>query len=180
MPSTTFDEILNLEEGFFEEGYDQGFSDGVKAGHIEGRTLGLEKGFEKYVDSGKLHGKSIIWANRTPQLRGNAITNGDASSKSDNGSKAGHSAPSSALKFPTLPDNARLVKHVKVLYALAESDSLATDNSEDAVSNYDDRLKRAKVKAKIIERMAGDAKGGEQASSGDGSIEDVSVLSARH
>lgn len=173
MTSTTFDEILNLEEGFFDEGYDQGWADGVKAGHIEGRTLGIEKGFEKYVDSGKLHGKSIIWANRTPQLQSHAVINGDATSNSENG-------PETDLKFPDLPSNARLLKHVKVLYALAESASLSTANSEDAVSDYDDRLKRAKVKAKIIERMAGDAKGGAQVSSGDGSIEDVSVLSARH
>lgn len=179
MSFTTFDEVLNLEEGFFQEGYDQGFSEGVKAGHIEGRTLGLEKGFEKFVESGKLHGKSIIWANRTPQLRGNAVASGVASSISGIAPEQSDSAASPALRIPSLPDNARLVKHVRVLYALAESDSLSTENSEDAVSDYDDRLKRAKVKAKMIERMAGDAKG-EQPSSGDGSIEDVSVLSARH
>jgi flagellar biosynthesis/type III secretory pathway protein FliH len=64
MPPNTFDEILGLEEQFYDDGYKQGLEDGVKAGRIEGRTFGLEKGFEKYVESGRLYGKSLVWANR--------------------------------------------------------------------------------------------------------------------
>lgn len=179
MPATTFDEVLGLEEEFYQDGYQQGLADGVKAGQVEGRTFGLEKGFEKYVESGRLHGKSLVWANRAPQFRSNPSTNGSGSLASGETPRQDH--PSSPnLKLQNLPDNARLAKHIKVLYALAESESLSTENTEDAVSDFDDRLKRAHVKARIIERMAGEARGGEQVTSGDGSIEDVSVLSARH
>jgi hypothetical protein len=179
MPSNTFDEILGLEEGFYEEGYQQGLADGLKAGQIEGRTFGLEKGFEKYVESGRLHGKSIIWANRTPQFQSNIITSSDDSTRSKTTPRP-DDHPALDLKLSSLPDNARLAKHVKVLYALAESESLSTQNTEEAVSDFDDRVKRAHVKARIIERMAGEARREEKISSGDGSIEDVSVLSARH
>jgi len=87
--------------------------------------------------------------------------------------------------MPSLTDNARLAKHVKVLYALAESESLSTENTEDAVSDFDDRLRRAQAKAKIIERMVGEQKGtGDDAeknpNSKNGSIEDINVPSARH
>ncbi|KIN06675.1 hypothetical protein OIDMADRAFT_142207 [Oidiodendron maius Zn] len=180
MPQTTFDEVLGLEEEFYEEGYQQGLADGVKAGQIEGRTFGLEKGFEKYVESGRLHGKSLVWANRTPQFQINAISAGNDSFGSKNDSQSDDVPSSQVRNLPKLPDNARIAKHIKVLYALAELESLSTENTEDAVSDFDDRLKRAHVKARIIERMAGEARGGDQVSSGDGSIEDVSVLSARH
>lgn len=179
MPATTFDDVLGLEEEFYQEGYQQGLADGIKAGQVEGRTFGLEKGFEKYVESGRLHGKSLVWANRTPQFRANASVTLDSKSAPSDTPRYDQSS-SSESNLHDLPDNPRLTKHVKVLYALAESESLSTENTEDAVSDFDDRLKRAHVKARIIERMVGEAKVEEQASSGDGSIEDVSVLNARH
>jgi hypothetical protein len=175
MSSAAFDEVLGLEEEFYADGYQQGLADGLKAGQIEGRTFGLEKGFEKYLESGRLHGKSLVWANRTPQFQKNTTTATNSTSSPQPEDKA---VPD--LKLSNLPDNARLAKHIKVLYALAESDSLSTENTEEAVSDFDDRVKRAHVKARIIERMAGEARGEERISSGDGSIEDVSVLSARH
>jgi hypothetical protein len=174
MASGTFDEVLGLEEQFYDEGYQQGLADGIKAGQVEGRTFGLEKGFEKYVESARLHGKALIWANRTPRPPSKTATGSESNPQSDS-----HLA-ASGLKLSNLPANARLAKHVKILYALAESESLSTENTEEAVSDFDDRLKRAHVKAKLIERMAGEARGEATASSKDGSIEDVSVLNARH
>jgi hypothetical protein len=185
MPSTTFDEVLGLEEQFYDDGYRQGLADGVKAGRIEGRTFGLEKGFEKYIESGRLHGKSIIWANRMVQnVKGEASIN-PTSNVTVSGPKILDTPTSQRLEMPQLPNNARLAKNVRVLYALAESDSLSTENSEEAVSDFDDRFKRAQAKAKIIERMAGEVKNDTKeltnpTSSKDGSIEDVSVLNARH
>merc|ERR1711977_512089 len=55
--------------------------------------------------------------------------------------------------------NQTLAKHLKVLHALAESESLSTENTEEAVSDFDDRLKRAQGKAKIIERIVGENQG---------------------
>jgi hypothetical protein len=171
MESDAFDEILGLEERFYNDGYRQGMTDGAKAGRIEGRTFGLEKGFEKYVESGKLYGKSLIWANRIPQLQG----------KSKNGATSqepSHPGSTTSPQLPPLPDNQRLVKHLKVLHALSESETLSTENTEEAVSDFDDRYKRAQAKAKIIERLVGESKG-ESDSSGNlarnGNIEDASI-----
>ena len=189
MQSNTFDEILGLEEQFYDDGYQQGLADGIKSGRIEGRTFGLEKGFEKYIESGRLYGKSLVWANRTPELQKKKSNSpnqpsqpssaaGDASGLQD-----GRLELDLPRQLPQLPDNARLAKHIRTLHALAESESLSTENTEDAVSDFDDRFKRAQAKSKIIERMAGETKGdseGQGKSSNDGSIEDVSVLSARH
>jgi hypothetical protein len=171
MGSSTFDEVLGLEEKFYHDGYRQGMADGVKAGRIEGRTFGLEKGFEKYVESGRLYGKSLVWANRIPQLPFQLKL------------ESPHlEPPPSAQKLPPLPDNQRLVKHLKVFHALAESESLSTENSEEAVSDFDDRFKRAQAKEKVIERLVGESKGGLDGSgkmvNGNGNIEDASIRNA--
>jgi len=169
MEPNTFDEVLGLEEQFYGDGFAQGLADGIKAGQVEGRTFGLEKGFEKYVESGRLYGKSLIWANRVPpeatfpkqeMLHAAASTNDP--------SKAFEDKKISPKSLPLLPQHERLSKHLKVLHALSESESLSTENTEEAVSDFDDRLKRAQGKAKIIERIAGEGKeedGGGQANS---------------
>ncbi|KAH7407773.1 hypothetical protein BKA64DRAFT_430040 [Cadophora sp. MPI-SDFR-AT-0126] len=160
MASHTFDEVLGLEEQFYRDGFNQGLEDGVKAGRIEGRTFGLEKGFEKYIESGRLHGKSIVWANRMPRIQ-NFVADANRpaqSSLSHIPALSSDSQVTPPLNLQTLPDNQRLAKHIRVLHALAESESLSTENSEEAVSDFDDRLKRAQGKAKIIERIVGEGK----------------------
>ncbi len=199
MDPDPFDELLGLEEQFYQEGYQLGVADREKAGRIEGRAFGLEKGFEKYVEAGRLHGRSLIWAARLPGLQSGGQSNGSESANSS-GLEAKSSMgtvehePNSNLRLGNLPDNPRLEKHVKVLYALTEPVSLSTENTDDAVSDFDDRLKRAQGKIKIIERLTGEdfisANGGERAVTGSGSqqstsnsaegnIEDVSVLKAK-
>ncbi|KAI9642912.1 hypothetical protein NHQ30_008646 [Ciborinia camelliae] len=173
-----FEDILNLEEEFYTTGYTQGLSEGITAGRIEGRTFGLEKGFEKYVEMGRLHGKSLVWANRIPSLQKPKIPLISDSGKQESEGKEPESSFNS--KLPELAKNERLAKHVKVFYALAEAESLSTENSEEAVGDFDDRYKRAVAKAKIIEKMVGEGGGqGGGKSSGDGAIEDVSVMRAR-
>lgn len=146
MGSHAFDEVLGLEEKFYSDGFSQGLSDGITAGRIEGRTFGLEQGFEKFVQSGRIYGRSLVWANRMPQSHHQAkpSSNVDAEKR---------------LQLPSLPDNPRLVKHLKVLHAVAESASLSTENDEEAVSDFDDRLRRAQAKVRIVERMVGEGKG---------------------
>src|ERR1700709_2593747 len=128
MQSNTFDEILGLEEQFYNDGHQQGLTDGVKAGQIEGRTFGLEKGFEKYVESGRLHGKSLIWANRIPQHKDTTPSSKEQLAASNTDQIFHDQVSSNILRIPQLPVNPRLIKHVKVLYALAESESLSTEN----------------------------------------------------
>ncbi|KAI8633943.1 DUF1715-domain-containing protein [Xylariaceae sp. FL1651] len=64
-----FDDILNLEEQYYQEGYEQGQKDGAEAGRIEGYSVGLKKGFEKFVEAGRLQSKAMIWANRIPKYQ---------------------------------------------------------------------------------------------------------------
>src|SRR5258708_5428980 len=123
MQSNTFDEILGLEEQFYNDGLQQGLADGIKAGQIEGRTFGLEKGFEKYVESGRLYGKSLVWANRMPPSQDSLVAKdrqqtgpvSNAASNADGEKKTLYHV------LPSLPQNRRLSKHMKVLHALTES-----------------------------------------------------------
>lgn len=173
--SDPFDDLINLEEKFYSEGYALGEAEGSKAGRIEGRVFGLEKGFEKFMEAGRLHGRSVVWAGRFPHHEGSTTTN--------------KTTPNQQSTLPSLSNNPRLEKHIRVLYALSEPASLSTDNTEEAVSDFDDRLKRAHAKIKIIERLVGEDSpstgnlahqvGGGQASA-DQNIEDVDILKARH
>lgn len=211
-----FDSLLNLEETFYQEGYADGVADGERAGLVEGRIFGLEKGFEKYVRMGRLHGKAVVWAGRLPPRPENEtrpsdddrihstkipgtteIQEGDGETSpplasSEEGQLPPAAIKASALKpLPFLSDNPRLEKHIRTLYALVEPSSLSTTNSEEAVADFDDRLKRAEGKVKIIEKLIGELGDGEtmrdgeqggkisQKSSGDGSIEDISSLRVR-
>ncbi|KAF6817993.1 duf1715 domain-containing protein [Colletotrichum sojae] len=155
MASDPFDDILNLEEQFFAEGFKQGTEDGILAGKIEGRSVGLAKGYEKFLESGRIHGRSVVWANRLslPQKTGATAA---ASSSSANRQQQQQQQPTKC-SLPPLAPNARLEKNVTAAFALVEPDTLSTENSDDAVNDFDDRFKRAQGKVKIIERMTGEA-----------------------
>lgn len=163
MAQDPFEDVLNLEDQFYQDGFKQGQADGVKSGRIEGRSLGLEKGFGKFVESSRLHGKAIVWANRLPNLQAKAPV------------EEGSSQP----RLPPLPNNQRLEKNITTLFALTEPESLSTDNTDEAVNDFDDRLKRAQGKAKIIEKATGEEHkqdhAGDSASSTKGKIAGVEV-----
>ncbi|KAK4610266.1 hypothetical protein CLAFUW4_13820 [Fulvia fulva] len=138
-----FGHVLHLEDQYYREGYHLGVADGSRSGRIEGRTFGLEKGFEKFVEMGKLHGKAVLWEARLP-----------ATISSDTPATANGTTNLPPLQAPS--GNARLRKHVERLAALSDPNDLSTENNEDAVSDFDDRLKDAKAKATLISRMAGE------------------------
>lgn len=211
-----FDSLLGLEDHYYQEGYELGVKHGTQAGLIEGRLFGLEKGYEKYAAIGKLHGQSTVWAARLSSSQ-NSESNGTEkmrhkSNASDNRNiisdaaqmnsesqetiwtgEHGHGEPSGSLL--NLTENSRLVKHIRTLYALVEPSSLSTENNEESVSVFDDRLKRAEGKVKIIEKMVGEhnatdfaaepvpstnsGKLGGQVEKGEASIEDLASLHAK-
>ena len=176
-----FDDLLGLEERFYNEGFQLGSTDGARAGKIEGRVFGLENGFEKYVESGRLYGRSVVWAARLSKSQERVIDTRGTSKASN--SKESNAKQDSSTHLPDLPQNSRLEKHIKVLHALTEPASLSTDNSEDAVSDFDDRLKRAAGKVKIIEQLIGEhstAPAPVTLGLSDTNIEDVDILKARH
>jgi hypothetical protein len=152
-----FDNLLNLEERYYSEGYEQGIADGDRAGRIEGRAFGIEKGFEKFVEAGRLNARSIVWANRLPQ----ASTTATAVASTPGGAQE---------RLPVLSGGgARLEKNIVTLHALVEPDTLSTENTDEAVNDFDDRVKRAQGKARVIERQIGEdsaSKEGDAAKSG--------------
>jgi hypothetical protein len=139
MAEDLFDAALNLEDQLYEEGYKLGFEDGTKAGKIEGRSVGMAKGFDKFLESGRLYGKAVVWANRLPA---NSSRPGEQRDDID--------------KLPPLPENTRLEKNISSLHALMEPDTLSTENSDESVADFDDRLRKAQGKAKVIERLVGE------------------------
>lgn len=218
-----FDSLFSLEETFYKEGYELGLADGKRAGLIEGRLTGLERGFEKFGQMGRLHGKCAVWAGLLPNSRSRGIGSGISGHRRSGASEEGENMvageeqgevkagegegegereskdntnddsatevdqkqtsnlppsfhpnpnnhiPPSPPTSPRLlstsnnnnPNNPRLKKHILTLYALVEPASLSIQNTEEAVSDFDDRLRRAEGRVKIIERITGEGEGDE-------------------
>ena len=197
MEEDPFDTVQNLEEQYYNEGHTLGVADGTRVGHLEGRFFGLEKGFEKSLEMGKLRGKSLIWSNRLPSSHSisgrSANTIQDPSpplqpADRESGSIVSDSmkarGPANAVLLPLSP-SLPIEKHLQSLHALSEPESLDTHNSEDAVSEFNDRLKRARAKARIIEKLIGEEVASTRrlpsgTGADDANIEDANILSARH
>ena len=199
-----FNSLLTLEDNFYKEAYDLGVSDGSRAGLIEGRFFGLERGFEKYATMGKLFGRAVIWTGRLPITEDNLVSDGQDDSGPDTEktleSKERSVKPEvqqspGRTRAPRLPANMRLEKHIRTLYALTEPESLSTANDENSVSDFDDRFNRAKGKIKVIEKLTDETAPQEspvpsrshgpepkdvKATRRDGAIEDISGLHAGH
>ncbi|RYO90687.1 hypothetical protein DL766_006176 [Monosporascus sp. MC13-8B] len=183
MTSDIFDDVLNLEEQYYREGYENGYRDGAEAGRVEGRSVGLKQGYERFLEAGRLQGRALVWANRIPRFRGPSSGDGLApapgtvrtspSSSSSSSSSLPEGAPETAAsgagdpRSRRLPDlassgggsvgnSARLEKNVAMLYGMVEPGTLPTRNDDEAVNDFDSRLRGAQGKAKIIERAVGE------------------------
>ncbi|KAI3322528.1 DUF1715-domain-containing protein [Xylariaceae sp. AK1471] len=170
-----FDDVLNLEEQYYKEGYDEGLKDGAEAGRIEGYSVGLKKGFEKFVEAGRLQSKAIVWANRipkyqqrqkqqdvtTPKQQGGAGKDGESRTgigeegESERGTTT-TSLGNDDVRLPPIHSNTRLEKNIETLYGLVEPGTLSTDNDDEAVNDFDSRMKGAQGKLRIIERAVGE------------------------
>lgn len=190
MESNLLDSLLNLEEQFYEEGHGLGAADGAVAGYTEGSVFAVEKGFEKFVEMGRLYGKALVWTQRLADSKSPAaseqpldhpVTSADALSFD----------PSICKEMPTLPPHSmRLARNLQTLLELVDPASLDMSNTEEAVNDVDERLKGAAVKAKLIQRAMGEGeeslgawsntKDGQKPGDGTGSIEDISSLNVRH
>lgn len=60
------DSLLGLEDRFYADGHTHGLRDGARAGAVEGAVFGVQTGFDKFRQLGRLYGKAIIWAQRLP------------------------------------------------------------------------------------------------------------------
>jgi hypothetical protein len=198
MESDLLDSLLKIEEQFYQEGYRLGFADGAHAGYVEGSIFAVEKGFEKFLEMGRLYGKALVWTQRLtdinlpgPNLTGKKNIEPSANNASTKITGASIE-PAICKEMPSLPRNARLTKNIQGLLSQVDPATLSFENTEDAVSEMDDRLKSASLKAKLIQRVLGEHEDFHQSThrqggkdiqlqgDGSGSIEDVSSLRIRH
>jgi len=161
-----FADLLTLEDTLYTTAHDQGVADGARAGRIEGRIFGLEKGFEKFAELGELHGRGAVWGSRLPTPK---ITTAESSTSSQNSIQATLTStsppnpqekPSTSLitQLPAIQNpSSRLQSNISLLYHLTDPPTFSTSNTEADVADFDDRVKRAGAKAKVIERIIGEA-----------------------
>ncbi|KAJ5689748.1 hypothetical protein N7462_004140 [Penicillium macrosclerotiorum] len=191
MDSNLLDSLLDLEEQFYQEGYSLGAADGAQSGYTEGSVFAVEKGFEKFVEMGRLYGKALVWAQRLSDT----IPSEDASpqplTQSPTSADVIPVDPSICREMLSLPAHStRLTRNLSTLLELVDPASLDMSNTEEAVNDVDERLKGAAVKAKLIQRAMGESeealgarsstKENQKPGDGTGSIEDISSLSIRH
>ncbi|KAK4896941.1 hypothetical protein LTR27_005188 [Elasticomyces elasticus] len=131
-----FATLLNLEDQYHTEGYNLGVTDGSLSGRIEGRLFGLEKGFTKFTEMGRMNGRAAVWKARS--------------------SKNPQTADADAVKFVPISSSDRLRKHITRLTELTDPDSLETKNTEDAVDEGEERLAGARSKFTLIARIVGE------------------------
>lgn len=178
MASDPFDELLDLEDNFYREGYDVGLADGEHAGLVEGKIFGIEKGYEKALELGKLHGRALVWKSRQDNVSTDDL---DSNSKLAINKSADLEAPIlNQVENSKIPPNNRLRKHVENLLATSGDHSIVTDNSDEAVSEFDDRLSRAQAKVKVIAAIVGEPLASDANSYASSGIEESVGLNARH
>ena len=147
------DGVFTLEDQYYQEGYQLGLADGSHAGKLEGRATGLETGFEKFTQMGMLAGKATVWAGRT-------------------GTKDLKQSLEKELECES-ESARRLRKHIATLRALTDAETISTVNDEDACTAFDDRMKRATAKARVVGSIIGDEKALRGEAMGSISIDDA-------
>ncbi|KAH6639775.1 hypothetical protein C7974DRAFT_138738 [Boeremia exigua] len=154
-----FDDLLTLEDTLYTTAHDQGVADGARAGRIEGRIFGLEKGFEKFSALGELHGRGAVWGSRLARRVKNPATTTEPTTSTTTAGSAHTPLP------PLANPSSRLLSNTSLLYHLTDPLTFSTANTEAGVEDFDDRFKRAGAKAKVIERIVGENAPGKDAKS---------------
>jgi hypothetical protein len=170
MANDLFDAVLDLEENYYKEGFDAGVSDSSYAGMIEGKVFGVEKGYEKALELGKLNGRATVWQSRSSTATNSHVEPQEAKSESS------HLA-TILQHLSSLSSNIRLGKHIDSLQNVSDGSNIAKNNSDEAVTDFDDRIAKARAKAKVIANTTGEELNPANAVNG---IEDATGLQARH
>ena len=162
MGDDPFDTILHHEDSLYREAFALGQHDGAHTGLVEGRLFGLEKGFDKFLAMGRLHGRALVWASRLPPSTADTGANGNGTNEGNSAAAIQAADPPAAATTQTLPSlrtHGRLDRHVRTLLALTDPATLAPANTDDAVAAFDDRVRRAVVKARIVAHIVGEDAG---------------------
>lgn len=189
-----FDTLLSLESTFYETGYTQGHQDGLRQSQFESRVFGVEQGYLKGVAMGRMVARARLWKARLEVVRqqeGRPLQNRPQRSSLYEGSgsdttsevaetiaKASNAADDDKealdLSLPPLQANERLQKtlekHVEKLLVYVDPSTLSPANTDDDVADYDDRLKKAQAKMKVIERLVGEDTGTDDSKAQAGSM----------
>jgi hypothetical protein len=184
MADGPLDDLLNLEENYYQEGYRLGETDGIHAGLVEGKLFGVEKGFEKAMSLGRLSGKAEVWRRRctaTTATSSHPAPMSNLPQQMQTGPAVDAWTALSVGGLPPLAANARLEKHIDTLLSTTDSTSLSSANSDEAVAEFDERLAKAIAKSKVISNVIGEPLHGKDVvNQGHRTIEDSGSLSARH
>ena len=162
-----FESLLSLESQYHLEGRTLGLAEGEASGRIEGRVFGLEKSFEKFIELGRLGGRSAVWSARLPDS--------SASSASSTGQIKVGKEDSSRLGVLPGSGSERLVRHIRRLVELTDAEDVSRENSEEGVQDFDDRLREAKAKGVLIERLVGEGKDSGAGSGGSSAVKRAGV-----
>ncbi|KAK9372652.1 DUF1715-domain-containing protein [Lipomyces chichibuensis] len=127
-----FNSLLTIESSFYQQGYNEGLNDGLRSGTSEGTQFGLQTGFQRFVSVGILQGRCRVWKELSSRTNSSSITADDV--------------------VPL--GGGRSTKQLQVLTELVTG--IPTENTEDAVDEYENRLKRAKARAKVVARLLKD------------------------
>jgi Essential protein Yae1, N terminal len=175
-PSTHSDSLndpMELEKGFYDEGYKAGLEDGTQAGLIEGKLFGIEKGYEKALEMGKLRGRAMVWNSRLAEpSQSKSVAQVTKTDK--------HQLADVAASLPHFQENERLKKQVHSLSKTVNGEHMDMSNSDEAVAAFDDLMIKAWNKAKVVSNITGEALGIPSAYVANTGIEDARGLSARH
>jgi hypothetical protein len=189
MSDDILDSVLNLEEASYQAGFEQGKADGLEVGFREGKLFGVEKGYLKAVEMGKLYGRALVLNACLSDPNPIGEDPVDPSQFETASSTGSESMFSNMPSLPTIPENPRLKKHVETLLKLTDPHTLSLENTDEAVAEFDDRMKKATAKAKVIDKLiaepyhmsiSGEATASNsQSSARSGNIEELSNPAAR-
>lgn len=153
--SDILDSVLELEEASYQIGFIEGEADGATAGYEEGKVFGIERGYQKGFEMGRIHGRALMLnaCLSEPNPMSEDVT-GPSPVKTEPPDRAteDHQIASVMSNLPTLAENPRLKKHAETLLKLTNPNTLSVENSDNAVAEFDDRMKKAAAKAKVMSR----------------------------
>ncbi|RYP53812.1 hypothetical protein DL768_001263 [Monosporascus sp. mg162] len=150
-------------------GLKKGYEKFLEAGRLQGRALVWANRIPRFRDLSSSGDELLMQpgAVRTPPSSSSALLpeGADDATMSSSGRREESSSEGPQSRRRLLPDltsggsngnSARLEKNVVTLYGMVEPGTLPTRNDDEAVNDFDSRLKGAQGKAKIIERVVGE------------------------
>lgn len=143
--ATAFDSLLDLETYHYDLGHAAGLRDGLAVGGAEARLFGLEQAFARFATMGALAARCRIWTARCK-----------SAGLDDNDHKDAMPNTAVSTTWPSLCAPARLAQHLTTLHALTDLRTLGATNEDADVGDFDERLRRAQAKVKIIQRPLGE------------------------